>query len=297
MFSRIQSKLGTAGLIVAIVALVAALAGGAYAASGLNGKQKKQVRNIAKSESKKWSKKFSKRFATTGPQGAAGPIGPAGPAGPAGTAGAKGADGSDGSPGKSVEVSGTALGCGAGGITVEVEGSGEENEVCNGEDGEDGESGFTATLPPEETETGVWTLGQSTKSTEALAVFQPISFPIPLAEPLQEQTMHYITPGGKEIILNESTFEPEEIDPTDCLGEVAEPTAEPGHLCVYAGVLENAEAQQSSFINPLNGDQGLNGAGIESATTGAVMAFETTANQLPKGLGTWAVTACPEGGC
>jgi hypothetical protein len=48
MISRIHSKLGTAGLVVALVALVVALTGVAFAASGLNSKQKKEVKKIAK---------------------------------------------------------------------------------------------------------------------------------------------------------------------------------------------------------------------------------------------------------
>lgn len=141
MFSRIHSKLGTAGLIVAIVAMVAALAGGAYAASGLNPKQKKEVKKIAKSESKKWSKKFSKRFAIpgpAGPAGAAGPTGATGPQGPAGAPGAKGDKGdpgNDGANGKNIEVE-PAFCEGRGGATVQVEEEpGTAEEVCNGKDG------------------------------------------------------------------------------------------------------------------------------------------------------------------
>ena len=69
MSRRIREPFGKAGLIVAIVALVAASVGGAYAANhnggkhhkksknnaGLNGKQKKQVKNISKSEAKKFA--------------------------------------------------------------------------------------------------------------------------------------------------------------------------------------------------------------------------------------------------
>lgn len=86
MFSRIHSKLGTAGLVVAIVALVAALSGAAIAANGgLTGKQKKEVKNIAK------------QYA--GKKGATGAAGPAGPAGAKGDTGAAGANGKDGAPG------------------------------------------------------------------------------------------------------------------------------------------------------------------------------------------------------
>ncbi len=77
MISRIHSKLGTAGFVVAIVALVAALGGGAFAAAqqGLNSKQKNQVKSIAKG------------------------LVPTGPVGPQGAPGAPGAKGDKGDKG------------------------------------------------------------------------------------------------------------------------------------------------------------------------------------------------------
>jgi hypothetical protein len=82
MLSRVHSKLGTAGLVVAVVALVAALTGAAFAAGGLTKQQEKQVKKIAK------------KYA--GKPGPAGPAGPQGPAGPAGAPGAKGNTGAVG---------------------------------------------------------------------------------------------------------------------------------------------------------------------------------------------------------
>lgn len=90
MYSALQKRFGTAGLVVAIVALIAALAGGAWAASGgLSGKQKTEVEKIAK------------RFAKKGPAGAPGApgsAGPTGPQGPKGDPGAPGEAGKEGSP-------------------------------------------------------------------------------------------------------------------------------------------------------------------------------------------------------
>jgi hypothetical protein len=95
MLSRIHSKLGTAGLVVAVVALVAALSGAAIAAGGLTKQQEKQVKKIAK--------KFAGKRGATGPagpqgapgapgaQGAVGPIGKTGATGEAGVAGEDGA--------------------------------------------------------------------------------------------------------------------------------------------------------------------------------------------------------------
>lgn len=99
MISRIHSKLGTAGFIVAIVALVAALGGGAYAAQqGLNSKQKKQVKNIAKNEAKKYANSNPGAPGAPGPAGAAGPKGDAGATGPEGPPGPEGEEGPEGSP-------------------------------------------------------------------------------------------------------------------------------------------------------------------------------------------------------
>ena len=142
MISRIHSKLGTAGFIVAIVALVAALGGGAYAAQqGLNGKQKKEVKNIAKNLVP------------------AGPVGPQGPAGPPGAPGAKGDKGDTG-------ATGPAGPAGATGAT--------------GAPGPEG-SPWTAggTLPPGETETGAWALGSKVVNGNHIV---PLSFNIPLEE-------------------------------------------------------------------------------------------------------------------
>jgi hypothetical protein len=86
MISRIQSKFGTAGLVVAIVALVVALTGVAVAATGLNSKQKKEVTKIAK------------KYA--GKDGAPGATGPAGAQGAKGDTGAKGDQGIQGIQGK-----------------------------------------------------------------------------------------------------------------------------------------------------------------------------------------------------
>ncbi|TMK58949.1 MAG: hypothetical protein E6G51_01170 [Actinobacteria bacterium] len=89
--SRIHSKLGTAGFIIAVVALIAALGGTAFAVAGLNAKEKKEVKKIAK--------KFAGAQGLKGEVGPPGPAGPTGPEGPAGKAGADGVDGEPGPPG------------------------------------------------------------------------------------------------------------------------------------------------------------------------------------------------------
>jgi Collagen triple helix repeat (20 copies) len=99
MLSKLQNRLGTAGLIVAVVALVAALTGGAYAASGgLSGKEKTEVKAIAKQFAGKKGAKGAK--GDPGAPGAVGAVGAAGPQGAPGAAGAAGKEGKEGPEGQ-----------------------------------------------------------------------------------------------------------------------------------------------------------------------------------------------------
>lgn len=273
MFGHLREPFGKAGLVVAIVALLAALVGGAYAAGGgLSGKQKKEVRGIAKKEAKKY--------------GAQGPAGPQGPSGVSGKDGLNGLDGAPGEAGKSggngrsVALSETASGCAEGGITVEVEGSGEPLEICNGEAGQAGEDGepWTAggTLPANSTETGSWSVGTYFGPTmtpvEAIAkpLLAPIPFAIPLAQGLDASHVHFIGTG--------------ETAPVGCTGGTAEhPKADSGNLCVYAGGNEGVSVEKSIYT--ASGSNGTPGA----STAGAVLAMMV----LEEGAGawgTWAVT-------
>jgi hypothetical protein len=86
MLSRMQSKLGTAGLVTALIALVLAMTGGAYAAKGVIITKLSQISPSVQKKLK-------------GKQGAVGPVGPAGPQGAAGSPGAKGDTGARGPEG------------------------------------------------------------------------------------------------------------------------------------------------------------------------------------------------------
>jgi hypothetical protein len=265
MLHRIHDRFGAAGVVIAVIALVAALGGTALAAKGaLTGKQKKEVEKIAK------------KFA-----GKQGPVGPQGLPGANGTNGKDGTNGLNGAPGKSV-VTGTATGaeCPSGGTTVEVEGSGVKNKVCNGKEGSPWTAG--GTLPSGQTETGSWAAGVSTKNT-----FVPLSFTIPLAATMDESQVHYINAAKKEVIFTEAE-EFEEVNPTKCLGSAEEPTAVSGNLCVYAA-FQGASAHIASQFILKAGDPTSIITGTGASTAGArlfvVMTGETSAG------GTWAVTA------
>jgi hypothetical protein len=285
MLSKLHSRLGTAGFVVAIVALVAAVAGTAIAATGLNSKQKKEVKSIAKSFQGK---------------------GPAGPQGPAGAAGPKGADGAQGPAGKDGAGVTTAPAdageCAEGGVKITT-GNGVSTAVCNGEEGdagEPGQSGFTKTLPPGETETGVWTLSETVAPENGGSAVVPLSFPIPLAEKIPGEQSHYVSKDGNEFLFDLETEDIVLRVSTVCTGSAANPTAPPGHLCVYtsdAGLGGNATSGQSNFVNPETGNRGLNGDGITTAVSGALLLFDIPPGSVASGAGTWAVTACPEGDC
>ncbi len=273
MLSRLHKQLGPAGLTVAIAALVLAVGGTALAASALTGKQKKEVEKIAK------------KYA--GKPGAAGAQGPAGPAGPQGAVGPKGDTGSAGSAGAAgASVTNTKLNpgnanCLEGGAEFKV-GSGSSTFACNGEEGPEGPEGPAGgpgpegspwlaggTLPPGETETGSYSL----RVPSAQIAYIPLSFPLPL--PVGEGT------EGNRVAVN---YVKEGTGPTAaCPGTPADPSAEPGNLCVYEGSSE--EFSYSAEIRPDNGE-----SGIGAARTGAVLLMEGKSG-FAYVVGTWAVTA------
>jgi hypothetical protein len=181
----------------------------------------------------------------------AGKPGTAGATGPAGAAGAKGDTGAAGAAGA------------------------EGKQGIQGKEGKEGAEGlegspWTAggTLPVGSTETGVWTLyGGSTASEVA----SPISFPIPLAAGLSGTKVHF-APGLGE-------------GPTGtCTGNVSNPTAPSGTLCVYNAHLapETAGPTFAGIYNATASAEGTSKSGALIFFTGVVAESE--------GYGSWAVT-------
>lgn len=244
MLSRMHNKLGTAGLVVSIVALVAALAGGAYAAAGFTKAQEKQITKIAK--------KYAGKRGPAGKPGAPGAAGPAGPKGDKGDAGSNGSNGSNGKDGTSVTSTPATVGeCPFGG-TKFTSASG-TSKVCNGQ------TGFTDTLPPGKTETGM----VSATPKQSLMTY---SFNIPLADG-KKPTLNVIDASEAAIVGNVA----------NCPGTAAKPEADPGNLCLYIQVeqeLTTIEAFGEAFVTEEGFIISAGFAGVDGIL-----------------LGSWAVTA------
>ncbi len=279
MFSPLRNRFGIPG-VISVIALVFAMLGGAYAASSNdNGKA------TTSAKAKKGPR---------GPKGATGPAGPAGPAGPVGakgengapgTNGTNGAPGTPGAPGKSVVVDdfeGTEEPDGEpceenGGNSLKVEGSTETRYACNGAAGAAGspwsEGGV---LPHGATETGTWSFFSGDARTASAAI-APISFSVPLVDPLD----------ANHVVLVEN-----EGSNPNCTGSVEEPEAASGYLCVYEEASPFADFE--AIILPSAYEFGEVFPGAD--TTGALVQYlghgaeAINENREVFGYGTFAVT-------
>jgi hypothetical protein len=244
--------------VVATLALVFAMSGGALAASKYLITSTKQVKPSVLSSLK----------GRVGPAGAPGVAGPAGAVGPAGPAGAQAAAGPQGPPGEK----------GAPG----AEGKTGKNGT-NGKEGSPWTDG--GTLPPGSTETGVWSMAEipsgATKGTlKPMIMRTVISFPIPLAKPIEE--------GSPSIHV----FEGATI-PTGCSGkvegeQVTELKADSGNLCIWLNTLvgfltTNVKAGQIAVGSP----EDLPAGGV--GTRGTVLSVGS-AEEGARAVGIWAVT-------
>ncbi|MHB1538399.1 MAG: hypothetical protein ACYCUM_13605 [Solirubrobacteraceae bacterium] len=304
MFKAIARHLNPATLL-AFVALVFAMTGGAYAASGgvgasagghgvavtsaaKKGKTKKKDKGKGKVGGNRGPRGPEGKQGPVGATGPAGPVGATGPAGPAGKegaagkegpagkegkAGANGKDGTNGTngaagaPGASVEVVNKApVNCPAGGYTYKVAGSASQEEVCNGAEGK-----AATALKAGETETGHWSV--SIASTEYVIAtkkfgyggFAAITYPVPLENGAFTETK-FLKPGegGTE----------------ECPGNVQEPKAAAGYLCVYAFQAEpTISATGFHYLTSVNAE-----------SHGQVLAFVNPEKVEGYGLGSWAVT-------
>lgn len=279
MSSILRNRLGVPGVLAAFVLVFALVAGGAYAASSdggsgdatasakkRNNKAKRnkrkgksptvaQVRRIAKQEARKILKNVPP-----------GPQGPKGDPGANGSDGANGQNGQDGEPGPPgppgpqgpkgdpgasvVKLNESPPGCpGEEGVTYEVEGSGEEDEVCNGAEGN-----IKDTLPAGVTETGSFydVLPASKKA------YPTMSLSIPLSAPISNANVKVVGIGAAP---------PSECDDGEGTAAGPEhPEADPGKFCVFL-----AGARLGTTVtNPGNllATQVLRNGGAEAGNTG-----------------------------
>lgn len=287
MFSALRTRMSYAN-VVATFALVFAMSGGALAASRYLVTSTKQIKPSVLAQLK--GKAGANGAAgATGPQGPAGPAGGQGPAGARGENGTAGTNGSNGQSVTSKAIPTSSATCGHLGGTELTSASGTEH-VCNGQ------TGFTSTLPEGKTETGTWAVRDEKDAGSNVIV--PISFPIPLAkglpggggcsvthrgEPLTgECHAHFINGHGKEDVEVAVGEEVEERTPVGCPGNVAEPQAESGNLCIYS--------DGENLVRIVGGEiTSASGGGLGAGTTGALM----DVSLLGAGnyaFGTWAVT-------
>ncbi len=273
MFSRLRRHMSYAN-VVATFALVFAMSGGALAATHYLITSTKQIKPSVLASLKG-------KAGAAGTQGAAGPQGPAGPAGAKGENGAAGTNGTVGANGTSVTSTPLGVGnehCKEGGS--EFASASGPGYVCNGKAGKEGAKGVTGepwtpnnTLPPDATETGVWTLGGNTGvGTKEV----PLSFPIPLSEHLTNfERIHFVYLG--------------EAAPAGCTGGSSKkPISEPGNLCVYANREASEFAEEQVTFSHFSNPAGFDGVGV--GTTGVLLDFAIGAETKSEVGGTWAVT-------
>jgi hypothetical protein len=277
MFSTLRTRFGIPG-VISVIALVFAMFGGAYAASNSS--------NGGKATASAKAKKGPR-----GPKGATGPAGPAGPQGPAGAKGDTGANGANGSPGAagtsvtSEEFTGTKEGhCSEGGSKFTAGAT--KTYACNGAEGEPGDPWTVGgTLPPGASETGTWAVGEVTAGSKPLGsngvLRVPISFPVPLAAGLPAENVHFINLAGKEVVEVGVT---ENVSHPACPGTVEEPSAAPGHLCVYTGY--NSFDLITSQNNQITSAKNSGG----TSTAGAILLLHPIEEESAA-EGAWAVTA------
>ncbi len=309
MFHKIRRQLSYSN-VAATMALVFALTGGAVAASSHGGSSSssgggspvkaRALVSRAGSDTAVIAKKKAKAPARgpAGPKGATGAAGPAGPVGPVGAKGENGAaggagpqgnpgtNGENGKPGESVTSATLAPGkggCVDGGAEFKV-GSGAATKACNGQ------TGFAEVLPSKKTEAGVWSFGAVNEGIVRI----PITFATPLSAELNGEHVHFITEAQHGNPAKEINEKGEEVESTQCLGNSAKPTAQPGNLCVYTQFLSPAAPETQPFlpqiVSSVQAEAG-SGAGpvLGAGENGVVVNIEAKSGGA--GTGTWAVTA------
>ncbi len=280
MFSVLRRRMSYAN-VVATLAMVFAMTGGAYAASKFLITSTKQIKPSVLAQLKGKS-------GTNGAPGAQGPAGPQGLAGVAGVNGKDGAPGAEGAQGPAGPkgATGAAGAAGPAGAKGAAGASGPQGPA--GSAGTTGPEGspwtLAGTLPKGKTETGTWAINQLHATTIDVA-FEPISFPIRLKT------------GGKAFFIDRTETQEKEgsqVTASGCTGNLTEPTAPEGKLCVYTAAEEENEGKVG-FIEMFNTGPEGEGAPEEYGPSGAYLQYlieGSVASPVKiSDRGTWAVTA------
>jgi hypothetical protein len=293
MLAKLRQRLGMPGVVLAVAALVFAMIGGAYAASNdLTGLQKKEVKKIAK--------QYAGKNGSTGPQGSAGTngkdgakgatgaIGNTGAAGPTGATGAAGPEGSPWTAGGALPSGKTETG------TYYV--AGPESSIVktaisfpiplpaeidslhqkvndNAKGTGDLTSGSALVINVVKTSTGNFT-----KGAEISGVGIPTGTTIVKVEGSTLELSQTATASSTGVELTELPF-PECENPSHPeVASAANPEADPGYLCVFAG---SGSGRPTAAFKPVGG------AG--ASTSGAILA--NVSPETGENFGTFAVTA------
>ena len=130
-----------------------------------------------------------------------------------------------------------------------------------GDPGTAGTAGIPDTLPTGDSLTGVFVITGKRETTDDYSTTAVASFPIPVEGDLE---LHFLAPTDAAT--------------TECPGTVSQPTAAPGNLCVYAGVLDN--------INTISF------TGVDAGVTGfELLPIGMSLGSFYYARGSWAVTA------
>jgi hypothetical protein len=264
MFSAMRRRLHLSpATVIAGLALVFAMTGGAYAA-------KKYLITSTKQISPSVLKQLQGKAGAAGAPGVAGAQGAQGPAGPAGAQGSAGSAGAKGEPGAKGEK-------GAAGT--------------NGEDGMCSAGNPECKLASGATLTGAW--GTSGQGIDLVQISFPVRVsPAPtalapdtiatfkLGVVLKDKAGEFYGPHAKPETLEEIEEDQAAFAAT-CPGDVAEPKASPGFLCLYEGSSEG-----SGVSGPISNEPKLEAA----HEFGLVVPFGV-ADSTSSSRGSWAVTA------
>jgi hypothetical protein len=149
---------------------------------------------------------------------------------------------------------------------------------ANGANGTNGLTGFTKVLPKGETLKGDWAIAANTPGTGVFegSAATAISFGIPLGA----------APEPVYVKAGETTA------PAGCTGNVENPGAEAGHLCIFAAAeLNNQEPAICPSAKPLTECLLTVGAEPSADPSGALIGVIDTSAGLVALNGTWAATA------